>query len=117
MPLDRSRFITSPTASGEVACAGCFLREQTGGRCPMAQDASEWDQAEARHRAELLRGSVLTELPAAPSLTELVRIEARQGGRGSPCVVQRALPPATAESIPDDSRKEVGHDAASRPIR
>jgi hypothetical protein len=114
MQHDRPPSLMSPVASVEAACAGCFLLEQTGGRCPMAQDASDLDRAEARRRAELLRVAVLAGVPDAPALIELVRREAQQGGQA---VAQRALPPAPTQSIPDDSRKEAIHVPASRPVR
>jgi hypothetical protein len=74
----------------------------------MAQHASEQDRAEARRRVELLRVSILAEAPDVLSLVELVRREARQR-RQTP--VQRALPPAPTQTIPNDSRKESHHDS------
>lgn len=89
------------------SCPGCFLSERRG-VCPMAEHASELDRAEARRRAELLRVSVLAEVPDVLSLVELVRREAQHGRQTA---VQGALPPAPNQTILNDSRKEFQHDS------
>jgi hypothetical protein len=99
-----------------AACSGCFLYERTGGVCPMVH-GDGLAAAEAGRQAAVLRALVLAEAPDVPSLTELVRLDAARSVGALRVPSRLALPAATAQRIPDDSRKEVTRAALSRSSR
>jgi hypothetical protein len=57
-------------------CEGCFLRERTGGVCPMAREMVRARSPQAQHRAEALHAAILQDAGTMPSFTELVRRDA-----------------------------------------
>jgi hypothetical protein len=84
-------------------CDGCFLRERTGGVCPMARGSSP----ETQRKAERLYALMLNEAGTVPSFSELVRADAvRQAGM-LPATTQVAFPARAVVLLPAGSRKEI----------
>jgi hypothetical protein len=98
-------------------CSNCFLFE-TRGVCPMARQAYGLETpAEVQRRAEALRAAIAHDAPAAPGLADLVRLEAQQHQQELQVSSPRLLPAPPVQAIPHDSRKEVVHVVAPRPLR
>ena len=87
-------------------CDGCFLRERTGGVCPVAREMG-LENHEAQRRAKALHAAVLAEAPNVPRLIELVRQEAEQRHRGLLAAAQAALLAGPVPSPIHEPRKEV----------
>jgi hypothetical protein len=107
--------VTPPPDVEPVCPTDCFLYEHTGGVCPMVRDDG-FTAAEAGRQAEVLRALVFAEAPEVPSLIELVRLDAARSAGALPVPSRLALPAATTQPIPDNSRKEP-HVALSRSPR
>jgi hypothetical protein len=84
-------------------CDGCFLRERTGGVCPMARGSSP----ETQRQAERLHALMLLNAGTVPSFSELVRADAVRQTGVLPATTQAALPARSVVLLPDGSRKEM----------
>jgi hypothetical protein len=84
-------------------CDGCFLRERTGGVCPMARGSSP----ETQRQAERLHALMLLSTGTVPLLSELVRADAVRQAGVLPATTQAALPSRAVVLLPTGSRKEI----------
>ena len=92
-------------------CDGCFLRERTGGVCPMARGSSP----ETRRQGERLHALMLLNTGTVPSFSELVRADAVRRAGVLPATTQAALPSRAVVLLPAGSRKEIP-DAQAIPV-
>lgn len=91
-------------------CDGCFLRERTGGVCPMVRQGPP-DQSE---EAERLHGLLLQEGGAVPSFSALVLGEAVSQTGELPAAIRLLPALSVAYSVHPDSREEVSDAEAIR---
>jgi hypothetical protein len=96
----------SPPLDVEIACSGCFLRERTGGTCPMVRDAYDPEAAETRRRAVALHHAIVRDAKTEIGLRELVQRDGLPAARPS---IPLSLSAAANEPVSNDSRKEPSH--------
>jgi hypothetical protein len=108
--------MTPPPDSEPICPSDCFLYERTGGVCPMVRDDG-LAAAEAARQADVLRTLVFAEAHDTPSLIELVRLDAARSAGVLRVPSRLALPVATAQPIPDHSRKEIPNVISARSPR
>ncbi len=105
----------TPPLDAEAACAGCFLRERTGGRCPVARDVYGLESpGEAERRAEAIRAAIQEEAKSGLDLSALIQRDAELNCR----VASQSALPAANQTLPTNSREEAAvHVDAARPIQ
>lgn len=91
-------------------CRGCFLRERTGGVCPMVRQGPP----DRTHAAERLYALLLQEAGAVPSFGELVVSDATSQTGELPASMRLLPAVSVAYSVHPDSREEVSNAEAIR---
>jgi hypothetical protein len=94
------------TPPSDHLCSGCFLRERTGGTCPMVRNGYDPEAAEARRRAVALRHAIVQDAKTEIGLRELVQ---RDGLPAAPPSAPLALPAGAIQPLCNASRKEPSH--------